>query len=156
MTSYWLFKSEPDVFGIDHLAAAGDVGEPWDGVRNYQARNFLRDEVKLGDQVFIYHSSCKQVGIAGIGEVIKESYPDPSQYNPESPYFDPKATLQNPRWFCVNVAFRQKFSKVLSLQKIKANPEITQIGLVKKGHRLSIMPVTEREWDELMAMVTSS
>lgn len=154
--SYWLFKSEPDVFGIDHLALAGEAGEPWDGVRNYQARNFLRDSVKLGDHVFIYHSSCKQVGIAGLAEVIKESYPDPSQYNPESPYFDPKATPRNPRWYCVTVAFRQKFQMLIPLQKIKANPAITELGVVKKGHRLSVMPVIDREWNEIMAMTTTT
>lgn len=147
---YWLFKSEPDAFSIDDLAAKPNQTEHWDGIRNYQARNYLRDEVKQGDQVLFYHSSCKIVGIAGLAEVVKEAYPDYSQFNPESKYFDPKANPDKPRWVMVDVQFKQKFSKVLSLAKIKSMPEITEIGLVKKGHRLSIMPVTEKEFSVLL------
>ncbi|MBU2893045.1 EVE domain-containing protein [Colwellia sp. D2M02] len=143
---YWLFKSEPDVFSIDDLAAKPNQQEHWDGIRNYQARNFLRDEVKLGDQVFFYHSSCKQLGIAGIAEVVKESYPDHSQFDPESKYFDPKSSPDNPRWVMVDIQLKEKFSEILSLQKIKSLAGINDIGLVKKGHRLSIMPVSEVEW----------
>lgn len=146
---YWLFKSEPDAFSIDDLAAMPNQTEHWDGIRNYQARNYLRDEVKLGDQVFFYHSSCKDVGIVGVAEVVKESYPDDSQFNPESNYYDPKSNPDNPRWMMVDIKFKQKFAQILSLKQIKAMPEITQIGLVKKGHRLSIMPVTKQEWQFL-------
>ncbi|WP_416306884.1 EVE domain-containing protein [Neptunicella sp. SCSIO 80796] len=146
---YWLFKSEPDAFSIDDLAAMPNQTEHWDGIRNYQARNYLRDEVKLGDQVFFYHSSCKDVGIVGVAEVVKESYPDDSQFNPESNYYDPKANPDNPRWMMVDIKFKQKFDQILSLKQIKAMPEITEIGLVKKGHRLSIMPVTKQEWQFL-------
>lgn len=147
---YWLFKSEPDVFGIDHLASRPNQTEPWDGVRNYQARNFLRDDVKVGDQVFFYHSSCKEVGIAGIAEVVKAAYPDVSQFNPESKYYDPKATSEKPRWFSVDVKYVSKFARVLSLSRIKGCPQITELGIVKKGHRLSVMPVTDNEWQVLL------
>lgn len=147
---YWLFKSEPDAFSIDDLAAMPDQTEHWDGIRNYQARNFLRDQVKLGDQVFFYHSSCKDVGIVGVAEVVRESYPDHTQFDPESKYYDPKSSPDNPRWMMVDIKLKQKFSKILPLKTIKAMPEITDIGLVKKGHRLSIMPVTDIEWNLLM------
>jgi predicted RNA-binding protein with PUA-like domain len=147
---YWLFKSEPDAFSIDDLAAKPQQTEHWDGIRNYQARNFLRDDVKVGDQLFFYHSSCKEVGIAGLAEVVKAAYPDHSQFNPESKYFDPKASPDKPRWVMVDVQFKQKFLKVLTLEKIKNMPEIIEIGLVKKGHRLSIMPVNSLEFATLL------
>ena len=142
----WLFKTEPDTFGIDDLAARPDQTEPWEGVRNYQARNFLRDKVKTGDKVFIYHSSYKQVGIAGVAEVVKGGYPDPVQFDPESAYYDPKSLPDNPRWYRVDVRFCEKFPAVLLLKTIKSMPDINEIGLVKKGHRLSVMPVNDREW----------
>lgn len=142
----WLLKTEPDVFGIDDLENRPDQTEPWEGVRNYQARNFLRDELKCGDNVFIYHSSCKNVGIAGVATVVKAGYPDPAQFDPESAYYDPKAEEENPRWYRVDVRFVEKFTRVLPLKTIKAMPGITDIGLVKKGHRLSVMPVNDAEW----------
>ena len=148
---YWLFKTEPDAFSIDDLAAMPNQTVHWDGIRNYQARNFLRDEVKVGDKVFIYHSSCKLVGLAGFAEVVKEAYPDHTQFDPESKYFDPKASPDAPRWMMVDVKFIEKFPRVLPLAQIKANPEITEIGLVKKGHRLSIMPVLDEEAEILLA-----
>jgi len=148
---YWLFKTEPDAFSIDALMAMPKQTEHWDGIRNYQARNFLRDEVKLGDQVFIYHSSCKDVGIVGIAEVVKEGYVDHTQFDPESKYFDPKSPVDKPRWMMVDVQFKQQFSKILPLKAIKNMPEITDIGLVKKGHRLSIMPVQHREFEYLLS-----
>lgn len=147
--AYWLFKTEPDAFSIDDLASRPNQTEPWDGVRNYQARNFLRDEVAMGDKVFIYHSSCKKVGIAGVAEVVKEGYPDSTQFNPDSRYYDPKSSLDKPRWYRVDVKFVEKFTDVLPLSSIKAMPDITDIALVKKGARLSIMPVTESEWQRL-------
>ena len=154
--AYWLFKSEPDAFGIDDLAARPDKTEPWDGVRNYQARNFMRDEVKAGDLLFFYHSSCKDVGIAGVAEISRDAYPDASQFDPESKYYDPKSDRDNPRWFCVDVTFKEKFASVLPLATIKAMPEIEQLGVVKKGHRLSVMPVTPDEWDALYAKAKAS
>jgi len=151
---FWLFKTEPDAFSIDDLAARPQLTEPWDGVRNYQARNFLRDKVQLGDKVFIYHSSCKQVGIAGVAEVVKAGYPDTEQFNPESKYYDPKASADAPRWYRVDVKFVEKFNTVLPLKIIKSLPEVTEVGLVKKGHRLSIMPVEENEWHALYRAAT--
>ncbi|MEM5498465.1 EVE domain-containing protein [Paraglaciecola mesophila] len=148
---YWLFKTEPDAFSIDDLAARPNQTEHWDGIRNYQARNFLRDQVKQGDKVFIYHSSCKDVGIAGLAEVVKEAYPDHTQFDPESHYYDPKSSPENPRWVMVDVKFIEKFPDVLALKKIKTMPEISEVGLVKKGHRLSIMPVNEQEFSALLA-----
>ncbi|BCO19401.1 DUF55 domain-containing protein [Alteromonas sp. KC3] len=149
--AYWLFKTEPDAFSIDDLANRENQTEPWDGVRNYQARNFLRDDVALGDRVFIYHSSCKHVGIAGVAEVVKAGYPDATQFDPESNYYDPKSQPESPRWFRVDVKFVEKFHEVLPLAEIKAMPAIVELPLVKKGGRLSIMPVSENEWQQLYA-----
>ena len=147
--AYWLFKTEPDAFSIEDLRARPNQTEPWDGVRNYQARNFLRDDIKQGDKVFIYHSSCKKVGIAGVAVVVRAGYPDPVQFNPESNYYDPKSTPDNPRWYRVDVQFEEAFEKVLELKSIKTMPEITQTGVIKKGQRLSVMPVPEEEWMHL-------
>ena len=149
MMAYWLFKTEPDAFSIDDFASRPNQTEPWDGVRNYQARNFLRDDIALGDLVYIYHSSCKNVGIAGVAEVVKAGYPDTTQFDPESKYFDPKSDPATPRWFRVDVKFVEKFEKVLALSDIKQMQEITELPLVKKGGRLSVMPVTEQEWQQL-------
>ena len=144
---YWLFKTEPDAFSVDDLANMPKQIEHWDGIRNYQARNFLRDDVKLGDLVFIYHSSCKDVGIVGLAEVVKEGYVDHTQFDPESKYYDPKSAEDKPRWIMVDIQFKQKFKQALPLKEIKQMPEITDIGLVQKGHRLSIMPVKQSEFE---------
>lgn len=146
---YWLFKTEPNAFSIDDLANKPNQTEHWDGIRNYQARNYLRDQVKVGDQVFIYHSSCKDVGIVGIAEVVKEAYPDHTQFDPESNYYDPKSSQDKPRWVMVDIQFKKKFTTILALKTIKSIPEIQQLGLIKKGHRLSIMPVEATEFASL-------
>ncbi|WP_261594131.1 EVE domain-containing protein [Pseudoalteromonas holothuriae] len=145
--AYWLFKTEPDTFSIDDLKVAGKQGTFWEGVRNYQARNFLRDNVKLNDLVFIYHSSCKVPAIVGIGKVITAAQPDPYQFNNKSDYFDSKASIQNPRWYGVTLEY-VKHLQPISLADIKADPRITELAL-KKASRLSIMPVTENEWQLL-------
>ena len=150
---YWLFKSEPDVFGIDHLAQRPDQTEPWDGVRNYQARNFLRDEVSVGDKVFFYHSSCKTVGIAGIAEVVKAGYPDATQFDPESDYYDPKATPEKPRWQAVDLQFERKLPALIPLDSLKAMPELSELALVRRGSRLSVMPVSDAEWQQILHLV---
>ena len=147
--AYWLFKSEPDEFGIDDLAALGKTPEPWDGIRNYQARNILRDKVAEGDEVLIYHSSCKLVGVAGTGKVARAAYPDPDQFDPESKYFDPKASDDNVRWYCVDVVFGEKFAEVLPLKAIKAMPGLEDMVLLKQG-RLSVQPVTANEWRQIL------
>lgn len=143
--NYWLFKAEPHIYGIDHLAAEPNKTGRWDGIRNYQARNFLRDQVALNDEVFIYHSSCKNVGIVGTAKVVKTAYPDPTQFNPESDYYDPKSTLENPRWVSVDIKLVKVFSKLISLAEIKAQPQLENMVLVKQS-RLSTQPVTEAEW----------
>jgi len=149
---YWLFKTEPDAFSIDDLAAKPQQTEHWDGIRNYQARNFLRDDVKVGDNVFIYHSSCKIVGVAGLAKVVREGYVDHTQFDPDGKYYDPKSDPDKPRWMMVDVKLIEKFPEIIPLSAIKAHPEICDIGLVKKGHRLSIMPVSDKEAELIIAM----
>jgi predicted RNA-binding protein with PUA-like domain len=143
--NYWLFKAEPHIYGIDHLAAAPNKTGRWDGIRNYQARNFLRDQVALNDEVFIYHSSCKNVGIVGTAKVIKTAYPDPTQFNSESDYYDPKSTQENPRWVSVDIKLIKVFPRLISLAEIKAQPQLENMVLVKQS-RLSTQPVTADEW----------
>ena len=147
--AYWLFKTEPDTFSIDTLRT--QKVSCWEGVRNYQARNMMRDEVKLGDLVMIYHSSCKKVGVAGIAKVVKEAYPDHFAHDPQSDYFDAKSSPDNPRWFMVDIEFVRKTDRLISLATMKAMPELEAMPLVKKGNRLSIMPVTESQWQAILA-----
>jgi predicted RNA-binding protein with PUA-like domain len=149
---YWLFKSEPETFGIDHLQKKPKKTEHWDGVRNYQVRNLLRDEIKVGDKAFFYHSSCTPPGIAGVVEIVKAGYPDFSALNPESKYYDPKSTTENPRWFMVDVRFEKKFKHFITLEEIKQNPALDKMVVVRKGSRLSITPVTEKEWKTILKM----
>lgn len=143
--AYWLLKSEPDEYSIHDLAAEPMGSGRWDGVRNYQARNVIRDQIAMGDKAFFYHSSCKQVGIAGTLEVVSAPYPDPAQFDPESPYFDGKSTQSTPRWFCVDVAARDIFEHVIPLKAIKAETVLNNMALVKQP-RLSVQPVTDAEW----------
>ncbi len=143
--AYWLLKSEPDEFGIDDLQALGDTPEPWDGIRNYQARNILRDQVAVGDQAIIYHSSCKRVGIAGSARVVRAAYPDPDQFDPEHKYYDPKASADKVRWFCVDVVFDEKFDELIPLALLKQTPGLEEMVLLNQG-RLSVQPVTAAQW----------
>jgi len=151
--NYWLVKSEPDVFGIDHLQAKPDQTEHWDGVRNYQARNMMRDEMKLGDQIFFYHSNAKVPGIVGVVKVVREAYPDFTSWDPESNYYDPKSSADKPRWFMVDIKFVRKFNRTISLAELKANPLLADMALVRKGCRLSIMPVSQDDWGNILAML---
>ena len=144
--SYWLFKSEPSTFSIDDLANRPKQTEHWDGVRNYQVRNLLRDTIKVGDRGFFYHSSCEEPGIVGVIEVVKNGYPDLSALNPESKYYDPKSSREHPRWFMVDVQLIKKFSRVISLKEIKSYAELHAMQVVRPGNRLSITQVTEKEW----------
>jgi predicted RNA-binding protein with PUA-like domain len=146
---YWLFKTEPETFSIDTLKQ--QKVSCWEGVRNYQARNMMRDQVKLGDQIFIYHSSCKNVGVAGIATVVKEAYPDHFQFDPTCPYFDPKSDPESPRWIMVDVEY-QRHLRLVSLKRMKANPLLEEMPLVKRGNRLSIMPMTEAQWQAILQM----
>ena len=144
--AYWLFKSEPETFSIDHLAKKPKQTEHWDGVRNYQVRNMLRDQIKKGDLAFFYHSSCTPPGVAGIIEVVKNGYPDYSQFNPESKYYDPKASEENPRWFMVDVKLVEKFPRFITLEEIRKQPLLENMRILQKGSRLSITPITSAEW----------
>jgi predicted RNA-binding protein with PUA-like domain len=146
--AYWLMKSEPSVFGIDHLAQRQVA--LWDGVRNYQARNFLR-QMKNGDLAFFYHSNCKVAGIVGLMRIAKEGYDDPTQFDPEHKYYDPKSTLDKPRWTGVDVEFIEKFNDTLSLTELKKMPELADLALVRQGNRLSLMPVSEAQWQAILA-----
>jgi len=141
---YWLMKSEPDVFGIDDLARVDS--EPWDGVRNYQARNFMRDEMRVGDMVLFYHSNSKPSGVVGVARVCREAYPDHTAWDEKSKYFDPKSDPDNPRWFMVEVEFVEKFPAVVALQALKAVDELKEMLVIRRGMRLSIQPVTAEEF----------
>lgn len=152
--AYWLFKSEPDEYSIDCLAKEPDQTTVWEGIRNYQARNLLRDEVALGDLVFFYHSSCATPGIAGVAEVISAPFPDPSQFDPENSYFDPKVSRENPRWFTVEVKYKQKFQEILSRKALKGVPALADMVLFKQG-RLSVQPVTDSEWRAIVKLTTA-
>ena len=150
--SKWLVKTEPSECSIDDFARDPGTAIPWDGVRNYQARNFLR-EMTEGDEVFIYHSSCKHIGIAGIVRVTRSAYPDPKQFDASSPYHDPKSTPDNPRWQAVDMQFVRKLSKLISLDRLKNLTGLEQLPLVRKGNRLSVMPVSEDEWQLIVQLV---
>jgi len=142
---YWLMKSEPDEFSIDDLARAPQHTTAWFGVRNYQARNFMRDGMRLGDQAFFYHSSCTVPGIAGIVEIVKSAYPDATQFDPDSKYFDPEATHNQPRWFNVEVKLVTK-TRLVALAELRAQRQLSGMRLLARGNRLSITSVTAAEW----------
>ena len=149
---YWMMKSEPDAFSIDDLERVGT--EPWNGVRNYQARNFMRDGMRVGDGVMIYHSNCKVPGIAGLASVASAAYPDSTQFDPGSHYFEPKATLETPRWFLVDVAFERRLKRLIPLEEIKQHTDALGEGfaLTSKGSRLSVFPVTAAQWKLLLSL----
>jgi predicted RNA-binding protein with PUA-like domain len=142
---YWLMKSEPDEASIDHLANAPKHILPWTGVRNYQARNFMRDQMKVGDGVLFYHSNCKEPGIAGIAKVSSSSYPDATQFKRNSKYFDPKATQETPRWFNVDVQLVKKIS-LITIDELRKHPELEHMRTLQRGNRLSITPLDPAEW----------
>ncbi|KTF40731.1 EVE domain-containing protein [Xanthomonas translucens] len=149
---YWLMKSEPDVFSIDDLQRVGS--EPWNGVRNYQARNFMRDGMRVGDGILFYHSNCKLPGIVGVATVASAAYPDDTQFDPESDYHDPKATREQPRWYLVDVAFERKLTRTIALDEIKQHSDALGEGfaLTARGNRLSVFPVTAAQWKLLLAL----
>jgi predicted RNA-binding protein with PUA-like domain len=152
MPSYWLMKSEPDEASIDDLARAPKKTLPWTGVRNYQARNFMRDHMRPGDGVLFYHSSCPQPGVAGLAEVVGAPYPDPTQFDPGSKYHDPKATREAPRWMLVDVKLVKK-TRLLSLAEMRATPALATMRLMQRGNRLSITPVSADEWRCVLALL---
>ncbi len=149
--AYWLMKSEPDVFGIDDLKNAPEGTDHWDGVRNYQARNYMR-EMKKGDEVLFYHSNCKEPGVAGLATVAREAYPDHTAFDPEDPHYDPKSDPDKPRWFMVDIQYRRKLRRVITLTELKQYRTLKDMPLVRRGNRLSIMPVTKKQWDFIMGL----
>lgn len=153
MTQYWLMKSEPDEVSVDDLGAAPNKTLPWTGVRNYQARNFMRDSMRPGDGVLFYHSSCPQPGVAGVAKVVGQPAPDDTQFDRESPYFDPKASTENPRWVQRDVQLVRKVA-LLPLARMRLEPSLATMRLLQRGNRLSITPVSAQEWRAVMALLT--
>ncbi len=148
--NYWLMKSEPDAYSIDDLERDGR--EMWDGIRNYQARNMMRDDMAIGDEVFFYHSNCKEPGIVGIARVVSEPYPDPTQFDSKSKYYDPKSNPDDPRWCLVDVEFIRKTDRNITLSDIKAAKGLDGLILTRKGNRLSIMPVSKKHWNKILTL----
>ncbi len=151
MPSYWLVKTEPGCFSIDDLSAAPNKTTMWDGVRNYQARNFMRDDMRIGDPVLFYHS-VTNTGIAGIAEVASAPYPDPSQWDPQDRHFDPASPADNPRWYLVDIRLLRKFREILPLGLLRKQPELGAMELLRKGSRLSIQPVSKKEYETVLSL----
>lgn len=150
---YWLMKSEPDEFSIQDLQNRPNQTEGWDGVRNYQARNFMRDDMSEGDLAFFYHSNTKVPGVVGIMRISREGYPDDTAFDPEDPHYDPKSNLDNPRWYRVDVTFERELERVIPLSEIKAYAdELEGFPLVRKGNRLSVMPVDKEHWHFVLSL----
>lgn len=150
--NYWLMKSEPTAFSIDDLKNAPDQTDHWDGVRNYQARNMMRDQMKKVDQVFFYHSNCKVPGIVGLMEIVRQGYPDHTAFDSKAKYFDEKSDPSNPRWYMVDVKYIRHTKRVISLFEMKEYAELKDMPLVHKGNRLSIMPVSADEWRFILSL----
>ena len=152
---YWLLKSEPGAFSIDDLAAQPRQTTAWDGVRNYQARNFIRDGMKKGDLAFFYHSSCPEPGIVGVVEITRAGYPDETAFDPDDKHFDPKSERSNPRWYVVDVRLKRKLDNPPTLVKLKqyAGDSLSELQLLKRGNRLSVMPVSPEEWRFILSLV---
>jgi predicted RNA-binding protein with PUA-like domain len=150
--NYWLMKTEPDCFGVDHLKARPKRTEHWDGVRNYQARNFLRDDMQKDDLAFFYHSSCAEPGIAGIVKIVRAGYPDHTAWAPDNEHFDPKSSPSNPIWYMVDVKLEREFKHPITLAALKQNPALKHMQLLQRGNRLSILPVTAKEWNTILKM----
>ena len=148
--NHWLMKSEPDVYSIDDLERDGR--EMWDSIRNYQARNMMRDEMKTGDKVFFYHSACEEPGIVGIAKVAGKPYPDPTAFDPKDKHFDAKSDPDNPRWVLVDVKYVRKLKRTISLSELKEHKALSEMVLVRRGNRLSIMPVSKGDWDYILAL----
>ncbi len=148
--AYWLMKSEPTDYSIDDMQRDGR--EMWDSIRNYQARNMMRDDMRIGDEIFFYHSNCKQPGIVGITRVASKPYPDPVQFDKKSNYFDPKSSKDTPHWILVDVEFVRKLSRIITLTEIKAEKSLEDMILTRRGNRLSIMPVEKKHWKKILSL----
>lgn len=151
--NYWLVKSEPESYSIRDLQKEGKTA--WTGVRNYQARNFMRDEMRVGDPVLFYHSNTATPAVVGIGEVASPSYPDPTQFDSKSEYFDPKATKEVPRWFLVDIRFKKMFKKAVTLEELKTNGKFHDMVLTQKGSRLSVQPVEKKHFERIVKMTSA-
>ncbi len=149
---FWLMKSEPAAFSIDDLALEPEQSTHWDGVRNYQARNMMRDQMKVGDQVLFYHSNTNPPGVVGIAEVVREGYPDHTAFDPGDPHYDPKSDRDRPRWYMVDVRLVRKLRRTITLGELRARPELAGFALVQRGNRLSVMPVTEQQWRTILSL----
>jgi predicted RNA-binding protein with PUA-like domain len=149
MPRYWLLKSEPEAFSIDDLARAKKGTTRWDGVRNYQARNFLRDEIAVGDGILFYHSNADPPAVAGTARVVRAGYPDPTQFDAGDGHHDPDSSPDAPRWFAVDIAFEAKFPRAVSLPELRADPALAEMVLLRKGSRLSVQPVSAAEWKRI-------
>ncbi|MEE4174523.1 MAG: EVE domain-containing protein [Xanthomonadales bacterium] len=147
---YWLMKSEPDAYGIDDLERDGR--EPWDGIRNYQVRNMIRDDMQVGDEALFYHSRVKEPAAVGIMRIVSDAYPDPTQFDANSKYFDARSDPDNPRWLLRDVEFIRRLERPVTLKELKAHPGLGEFQLTKKGNRLSIFPVTKDQWDTIVAL----
>ena len=152
MSKCWLVKSEPLTFSFDDLRKSPRGTTSWEGVRNYQARNFMRDDMKRGDRVLFYHSNCDPTGVVGVAEVSKEAAADPTAWDPKSRYHDPKSTLDNSVWVTVDLTFKEAFKRMVTLQELKSVPELCAMKVVQRGQRLSVQPVTPKEFDRVCAM----
>jgi len=153
MMNFWLMKSEPEAYSIEDLKAQPNQTDYWDGIRNYQARNMLRDQMKIGDQAFFYHSNCKEPGIVGIMQIVKESYVDPTAFDPNEKYYDPKSDPANPRWYMVDVQHVRDLRRNISLRELKSHTiALQELPLIRKGNRLSTMPVTAMQWQFILGL----
>jgi len=149
---YWLFKSEPTDFSIDDLDKSPGKKTYWDGIRNYQARNFIRDDIRKGDGVLFYHSNADPLAVVGYCEIVKEAYPDHTQFDPDNKHFDPTALQKEPRWYMVDIRLSEIFKHLIILKEIKENPKLKDFRLIQRGNRLSVFPVNKKEWDEILKM----
>lgn len=149
---YWLMKSEPEVFSVDDLACRPHQTDRWEGVRNYQARNMIRDQMRIGDLAFFYHSSCNEPGIVGVMQIVKAGYPDLTAFDSTSKYYDPTSNSQQPRWYMVDVCLIRKLKRVIGLHELREHPALIDMFILRKGNRLSITPVTEKEWQYILEL----
>jgi predicted RNA-binding protein with PUA-like domain len=147
---YWLMKSEPDTYSIDDLQSFGV--DHWDGIRNYQVRNFFRDQMQVGDQAFFYHSNCKQPGIVGTMEIVSKAYPDHTAFDPSEKYFDSKSDPENPRWLMVDVRYIRHLDRMITLGELRLQKQITDMKLLQRGNRLSVLPLSKKEWQYILEM----
>lgn len=150
--TYWLMKSEPSDFSVDDLARRPHRTEAWDGVRNYQARNIIRDQMQVGDLAFFYHSSCEVPGIVGVMEVVRPAYPDPTAFDSSHEHYDPGSVLDTPRWYLVDVCLKRKLKRLISLTELKRHPGLSGLALLERGNRLSVMPVTRAQWELILGL----